>query len=90
MFNKIMNRINALNLDSNEDEFEIANRLKNQLHRASNSFYTKDDLSDIIFSDDDVLSGQDIIEFESKKWLDIRDIQHDIVNFFSDLDQSNA
>jgi hypothetical protein len=87
MFNKIIDRIAALNL-LDENEIDIHNRLGNQLHRAANSFYTKEELSDIIFSDDDVLSAQDIIKEDSKKWLAIRDIQHDIVNFFGDFDQS--
>ncbi len=85
LFDRINNKINLLNKYYGEELFPIQNKLGDLLERASNARYTREELENIIFSDNDVLDNQEIISQDSDLWEAVRDIQHDIVDTFSDL-----
>ena len=82
IYEKILNAINEINPNADEDLFEVQNNLRDCLFTAANTECSKDELSDYILSTNDILDTTSSINEESELYLQIRDLQHDIISSF--------
>ena len=57
----------------------IFNTLQDQLNTVMNSKLTWEDADNLLMSEDDVLTDQNAVELDSELWVDIRDIQSEIL-----------
>lgn len=65
--------------------FDLQSRLHSCLSRAANSSWSRKDLEQYIFGDEDPLDDEDIeniIEKDGEIWQEVRDIQHEIIDEF--------
>lgn len=82
-FESLQNEINNLKIDASNDLMEVLNKLHDQFNRASNAKWSREELSEIIKSEDDVLDTG-LIEEDTGLWEEIRSIQDGIINFFGE------
>ena len=78
-FTTIEAQINILKDYADDTQFEALNKLHAQLNQAANAEWTKDELSNLIKSDDDVL---DNFEKDTAFYEAVREIQDGIILFF--------
>jgi hypothetical protein len=78
-YQKIENEINKIK----EINMEAGNILHDQMHRAQNSKWTFDDLSNLLKTENDVADL--FFSDDEGRHSDIRNIQDSIINFYSDL-----
>ena len=82
-YNSINNAINKINLNADEELFSMQNKLRDCLHKAANCCWTKEELTEYMFDDNnDALShlNQNAVYEETALWADVRETQHDIIN----------
>jgi hypothetical protein len=79
---EILNLLNALKIDYvSENEVALLNSLHDQLNQAQFANYTREELSTLLKSEDDVLTEFDI-EQDSAFFEEIRNLQDCIIIFF--------
>ena len=90
-YEEILNAINKINPNADKDLFKVQNNLRDCLFYAANCEWSKDELADYIQSKNDILDTISSIEEESELWIQIRDIQFNIINsFYTELDEEEA
>jgi len=82
-FTMLQNEINELKIGADDDLMDVANKLHDQLHCASNSSSSREDLSEFLKSDNDVLDSGAIDE-DTGLWETVRSIQDGIINEFGE------
>lgn len=82
-YQDIKKSINDLKIDADVELMDLLNELHNQLEVAGNAEWDRDELSDFIKSDNDVLDSG-VISEDSALWEEIRNIQDSIIAFFGE------
>lgn len=80
-YESIQSQINALKIDADEALMDQLNILHNQLIQAGNAKWTRGELIRLVQFEDDILDSG-VIEEETALWDEIREIQHNIINYF--------
>jgi len=65
------------------EAFEVASMLERQVARFICAEYTKEELNNIVFGEDDALEQAGEIEKDSLLWQEVRNLQHDIVEEYA-------
>lgn len=79
----IQAKINDLKAGADEELMNQLNILHDQFNRAGAAEWSKDELSDLIKSDSDILDSG-VIDEETALWDQVREIQDDIILFFGE------
>lgn len=77
-YEKIQNDINAVKKWNQE----AGNKLHEQMHRAQNSSWTKEELSELLKSDEDV--ADEFYSEDDTQHVEIRNIQDEIIGFYGE------
>ena len=77
---KMISNLSTQHGTENVELRAIFNALQDQLNTVMNSKLTWEDADNLLMSEDDVLTCQDSVEPYSELWVDIRDIQLEILS----------
>jgi hypothetical protein len=76
---KMISNLSTQHGTANVELLEIFNTLQDQLNTVMNSKLSWEDSDNLLMSEDDVLTCQDSVKLDSELWVDIRDIQSEIL-----------
>lgn len=74
--------VNTLELECEQVMADLINVLDYVV--AGDTYNSYEDNMEIVFSDRDVLDNQDEVKEDTKLWEEVRELQHEIVNTFSE------
>lgn len=80
MFNTIQAEINTLKIGADEALMDCLNQLHEQLQRAVDAYWTREELKRLILGEDVLMLGA--VECDTGLWQQIREIQMEIIDTF--------
>lgn len=81
MFNTIQAEINTLKIGAEEALMDCLNQLHEQLQRAVDAYWTREELEGLIIGKQNILDSG-VVEEDSILWRQIREIQMEIIDTF--------